>query len=438
LLLNLFKSKRHWGRLLSIGVKSMSEKSIVILGCFDTKGEVFSYLRDAVLSNGEQVISINTGVLGSTNLFPVAIEADRVAEEGGFSLDTLRQNYDRGHAIDVMGKGAARIVARLVEEDRVKAVIGMGGGGGTYIALRAMGQVPLGIPKLCLTTLATKDLSSQIGNKDITLMPSIVDVAGINSISSILITQAAAAICAMANAYAAAVKPVAGRIAISMFGNTTVCADACARLLEEQGFEVLAFHANGVGGRTMEALIREGCFDAVLDLTTTELADDLCNGVCSAGPDRLSAAAELGVPQVVVPGCLDMVNFAQRDTVPEKYNDRFLYSWAPDVTLMRTNEEENQILGENLSRKLNASTAPVTVLLPLKGISQVDSVGGVFYRPEIDRVLFDAIKQNVDARVRVLEADFHINDPAFAKMLVHALLDILGAHRKSNVSAGLV
>jgi uncharacterized protein (UPF0261 family) len=416
----------------------MSEKSIVILGCFDTKGEVFSYLRNAVLSNGEQVISINTGVLGTTKLFPVDIESDSVAAEGGFALDTLRQNKDRGHAIDVMGNGAAVIVGRLVAEGRVKAVIGMGGGGGTYIALRAMGQVPLGVPKLCLTTLATKDLSRQIGNKDITLMPSIVDVAGINSISSVLMTQAAVAICAMANASTQAVKPMAGSIAISMFGNTTVCADSCVRLLEAQGFEVLAFHANGVGGRTMEALISEGCFDAVLDLTTTELADELCNGVCSAGPERLCAAATLGVPQVVVPGCLDMVNFAQLDTVPEKYKERYLYSWAPDVTLMRTNEEENQLLGENLSRKLNVSRGPVTVVLPLKGISQVDSEGGVFYRPEVDQVLFDAIQQHIDPRIRVLEADFHINDHAFAKILVDTLLEILEAHRKNSVSEGLV
>jgi uncharacterized protein (UPF0261 family) len=410
----------------------MHVKSILILGCFDTKGEVFSFLRNAVLSKGEHVIAVNTGVMGSTSLFPVDIEADSVAAEGGCSIGVLRQNKDRGHAIDVMGKGAALIVSRLVAQDRIKAVIGMGGGGGTYITLRAMQPVPLGIPKFCLTTLATKDLSRQIGNKDITLMPSIVDVAGINSISSVLITQAAAAICAMANASVAFSRPGSGSIALSMFGNTTACADACARLLEAEGFEVLAFHANGVGGRAMEALIREGCFDAVLDLTTTELADDLCHGVCSAGPDRLSAAGELGIPQVVVPGCLDMVNFAQLDTVPEKYKSRFLYSWAPDVTLMRTNEEENQILGENLSRKLNAARAPVTVLLPLKGISQVDSQGGIFYRPEIDRVLFDSIKNSAQQSVKVVDADLHINDPAFSKMLVAAVLDVLTIHREGQ------
>jgi uncharacterized protein (UPF0261 family) len=411
--------------------KKMSaiDKSILMLGCFDTKGEVFSFLRQCLLAQGEQVITINTGVMGTTGYFPVDFESDQVALEAGFTITNLRKEADRGHAVEVMGKGAAKIVARLVAEKRIKAAVGMGGGGGTYIALSAMQQIPLGIPKLCLSTIAAKDLSRQVGDKDISLMPSIVDVAGLNSISKPLIAQAAAAICAMANVKVTKDETTSGSIAISMFGNTTACVDQCTALLKEEGYEVLAFHATGLGGKTMEALMREGCFDAVLDITTTELADDLCGGICSAGPDRLNAAAEMGIPQVVVPGCLDMVNFAQWDTVPEQYRSRHLYSWAPDVTLMRTNEDENIILGEKLARKVNRSLAPATILLPKKGLSQIDAAGGVFYRPEINQALFDSIKCHAREAVDVIEMDAHINDKAFAGMAVKLLLNLIEKQR---------
>lgn len=405
----------------------MSKKSIVIIGCFDTKGEVFGFLRTQILSHGHTVLTINTGVLGSTDLFSVDFESEIVAHEGGKEIEDLRLERDRGSAIEVMGRGAAKVVAQLVSDGKIKAVVGMGGGGGTYIALSAMQEIPLGIPKFCLTTLATKDLSRQIGNKDVTLMPSIVDVAGLNSISSILIAQAAAAICAMSEVKSQLSRTKLGSIAISMFGNTTPCVDRCTELLENEGYEVMAFHANGVGGRTMEALILEGCFDAILDITTTELADELCNGVCTAGPDRLNAASKMGIPQVVVPGCMDMVNFSQLDTVPEQYRHRHLYSWAPDVTLMRTDADENRMLGEKLAKNLNASTAPVTILLPLKGLSQIDSVDGIFYRPDVNRTLFDSIKMHAKKDISVFEADMHINDPEFAKMLVNEILKVLRA-----------
>ncbi|NQV74558.1 MAG: Tm-1-like ATP-binding domain-containing protein [Bacteroidetes bacterium] len=404
---------------------SAIDKSILILGCFDTKGEIFSYLRKRILEQGERVITVNTGVMGTTDYFPVDIESDVVAMEAGFTIADLRNEGNRGQAIDIMSTGAANIVSKLIATGGVKAAIGMGGGGGTYIALFAMQEIPMGIPKLCLTTLAAKDLSRQIGHKDITLMSSVVDVAGLNSISKLLVEQAAAAICAMANVHTSARVSSIGTIAISMFGNTTTCVDRCTELLNKNGYEVLAFHATGVGGTTMEALIREGCFDAVLDITTTELADDLCGGICSAGPDRLNAATEMGIPQVVVPGCLDMVNFAHPDTVPIQYKNREFYSWSPDVTLMRTDKEENKILGKQLAQKLNKSAAPTSIVLPLKGISQIDVEGGVFYRPKINQVLFDSIKNNVAEGVDVKEVDAHINDYAFSEILVKTLLEMI-------------
>lgn len=400
-------------------------QSILILGCFDTKGQDFAFLRKAVLELGETIITVNTGVMGPCTEFPVDYEAQEVAAETGHLLEELRKTNDRGYAVKIMGMGAAQLVAKLVAENKIKAAIGMGGGGGTYIALSAMQPIPFGVPKFCISTAAAKDLSRQMGSKDITLMPSIVDVAGLNNISRILIKQAAAAVVAMSNVTHQKDESSKGTIAISMFGNTSACVDECSVLLRKEGYEVLAFHANGAGGRTMESLISENCFDAVLDITTTELADDLCAGICSAGPDRLNAAAEAGIPQVVVPGCLDMVNFAQLDTVPQQYKKRQLYSWAPDVTLMRTNEEENEILGKRLAEKINKSTAPVAVLIPLKGISQVDVEGGIFYKPAANKALFDSIKNNTVDFIPVTETDLHINDKAFAKMLVDALLKLL-------------
>ncbi|MFD1145457.1 Tm-1-like ATP-binding domain-containing protein [Larkinella insperata] len=407
-------------------------KFILVLGCFDTKGEVFAFLRKRILAHGEQVITMDTGVFSTKRVFDVDFDANTVASEGGYRLEKLRAERDRGKAIDVMGRGAAKITARLIADRKIKAVIGMGGGGGTYIALAAMQQIPLGIPKICLTTLAAKDLSRQIGDKDITLIPSVVDVAGMNHILKRLVEQAAAAICAMANVTTTDNPEVAGTIAISMFGNTTACVDKCTELLNREGYEVLSFHATGVGGKTMEALIREGSFDAILDVTTTELADDLCGGICSAGPNRLTAATEMKIPQVVVPGCLDMVNFAHLDTVPVQYRDRQLYSWAPDVTLMRTNVEENQMLGKKLAERVSRSQAPASIVIPLRGISQVDADGGIFYQPEANAALFSAIRQHADEHIRVVETDLHINDPAFAETLVRTLLGLL--QKKSSHS----
>ncbi|MEX2566358.1 MAG: Tm-1-like ATP-binding domain-containing protein, partial [Cyclobacteriaceae bacterium] len=321
-----------------------SDPAIILIGCFDTKAEVFARLREQIISSGESVFCINAGIFGTTDFFPVEMEADEIAGYGGLSLSELRERKDRGLALEVMAKGLKKVLKSMSEQSKVKAVMAMGGGGGTFLALSAMQGLPLGLPKLCISTLATKDVSSLVGLKDIVLIPSVVDVAGLNSIILPIIDQAAAAIVAMAGVKTEKGNKTKGSIAISMFGNTTDCVNECTRILQDKGFEVMAFHANGVGGKAMEALIREGVFDAVMDMTTTELADELCGGILSAGPERLTAAVETGIPCLVAPGCLDMVNFDTRDSVPEKYRDRLFYQWAPNVTLMRTNEAENHAL----------------------------------------------------------------------------------------------
>jgi uncharacterized protein (UPF0261 family) len=245
--------------------------------------------------------------------------------------------------------------------------------------------------------------------------------------------NAAAAVSGMAKVQLEADEEVLGTVAISMFGNTTACVDQCTKLLEAKGYEVLAFHANGLGGYAMETLIREGCFDGVLDITTTELTDELCGGICSAGPGRLTAAVEMGIPQVVVPGCLDMVNFAHLDTIPGKYKERQLYSWAPDVTLMRTDGQENKKLAKMIAEKLNSSTVPATILLPLKGLSQIDAEGGIFYQPEINQVLFDTLKQQLNDHVKVVEIDTHINETLFSESAVHILMENIEKHKSRSI-----
>jgi len=404
----------------------MTQKPLILmLGCFDTKGEIFSFLRTCLLDQGAEVLAVNIGVLGTTKLFPITVEAAEICEAAGENLEIIRRSNDRGLAMEIMGKGAEITVNKLVRENNIKAVIGMGGGGGTYISLSAMKSLPLGLPKLCISTLASKDLSALVGVKDITLIPSVVDVAGLNSIIQPIIQQAAAAAVAMAKLDFKRNSTSSKRIAISMFGNTSTCVNHCTAILEERGYEVMAFHANGIGGKAMESLILEGVFEGVLDVTTTELADELLEGICSAGTERLLAAGRMGIPQVVVPGCMDMVNFGTMESVPYKFKDRQLYNWAPNVTLMRTNAEENQELGKLFAHRLNQSNGEVVVLFPVKGLSQVDSEGDIFYNSEVNQVLSDSIQKNLKPEIAFDRLSFHINEPEFAMKAVERLLRLM-------------
>ncbi|WP_339875628.1 Tm-1-like ATP-binding domain-containing protein [uncultured Algoriphagus sp.] len=404
----------------------MTQKpTILMLGCFDTKGEIFSFLRDCLLAQGAEVVTVNVGAMGSTTLFPIDVEATKVSETGGGNLEDIRSKNDRGYAMEIMGRGSSEILEELYKQKKFDAVIGMGGGSGTYVTLKSMQNLPLGLPKICISTLASKDLSEQIGAKDIVMMPSVVDVAALNSIIKPIIQQAAAAIVAMCGVEVFDKSTTSKRIAISMFGNTSVCVGFCTDLLEAKGYEVMTFHANGLGGKAMESLVLEGCFAGVLDITTTELADDLCAGVCSAGGQRLEAAGKLGIPQVVVPGCMDMVNFGTMESVPDKYKNRQLYSWVPTVTLIRTNAKENQILGEILAKKLNHATGPTAVLFPERGLSQIDSEGNVFYNPAVNQILSDSIEKNLNSDIAFINLPLHINEKEFAEKAVETLMEMM-------------
>ncbi|MHC4787670.1 MAG: Tm-1-like ATP-binding domain-containing protein [Planctomycetota bacterium] len=402
-------------------------KTILMIGAFDTKGAEYAFLREQILGRGHEVLAVNTGVLGSTDLFPVDVEADEVAAAGGADLAALRAEKDRGEAMKAMGAGAPKVAERLHQEGRFYGIIGMGGTGGSAVVTAAMRALPVGVPKVCVSTAASGDTSAYVGTKDVTMIPSIVDVAGLNRISRIIFTRAAGAICGMVEAEPPEVAEEKPIITASMFGNTTECVNACAEMLAGEGYEVLVFHATGTGGRTMESLVAEGLVDGVLDITTTEWADTICGGVFDAGEERLDAPGRMGVPHLIVPGCVDMANFGPPETVPQRYrqSQRNFDEWNPSVTLMRTSVEENRKMGEVFARKANAAGGPVAFLIPLRGLSILDGDGERFCDREADAAMFEAIRENVREGLPVVELDCNINDPEFAEKAVEMMLGLM-------------
>jgi len=325
----------------------------------------------------------------------------------------------------IMSQGVEKLVRKIYDEGRFDGIIGMGGTGGTSVITAGMRTLPIGFPKVMISTTASGDTRPYVGTKDINMFPSVVDVAGINRISRQIFTRAVGAICGMVESEI--VKPEEEKpiIAASMFGNTTPCVDKCRELLTEKGYEVLVFHATGTGGMTMESLVDDGLIDAVLDITTTEWADELCDGVFSAGKTRLDSPGKKGIPHLIVPGCVDMVNFGPKDTIPDKYTGRLFYEWNPSVTLMRTTPEENAEMGMIFAEKANAAKGTVTFLIPLKGVSMLDSQGQPFWSPEADSAMFDAIKAHVRKGINVVELDANINDIIFADKAVEILLEMI-------------
>ena len=400
---------------------------VVLVGALDTKGEEFRFVRDLIRASGLETLVVDVGVVGDPTFVP-DISSDEVARAGGCSLADLRVDADKARAMQVMANGLTQVVLGLHREGRLGGILGMAGGGGTSVATAAMRALPIGVPKLMASTLAGGDVSAYVGTVDITMMPTVVDVAGLNSISRAIFANAAAAIAGMVSQQAAhPASPIGVRplITASMFGASTPCVDRARAALEGAGYEVLVFHATGTGGRTMESLIASGFITANLDITTTELADHVCGGVLSAGPDRMLAAARAGIPTVLAPGCIDMCNFRGGDTVPEKYRARNLYRWNPNVTLMRTTPAENRAIGQMIAEAANASTGPVAILLPLKGVSQLDSPGGPFWDPEADSACYEAIKAYLKPGIPVIEVDANINDLVFADQAVEELMRML-------------
>jgi uncharacterized protein (UPF0261 family) len=407
--------------------------TVVLLGTLDTKGTEYDYLRRRVQEAGCEVILIDAGVKGDP-LTPPGITHDEVARAAGADVAQLAAAGDRGSAVETMARGATSVVLDLFASGHLHGILALGGSGGSALATQAMRALPIGVPKLMVSTLASGDTRPYVGSVDVTMMYSVVDISGINRVSERILSNAAAAIAGMAQGYvnfqpAPGVKPMVGA---TMFGVTTPCVTEARQYLEERGYEVLVFHATGTGGRSMEALVNGGFLAGVLDITTTELADELVGGVLSAGPDRLEAAGEHALPQVVSLGALDMVNFGPMDTVPEKFRQRRLYKHNPTVTLMRTTPQECAELGRIIARKLNQAKGPVALFIPLRGVSMIATEGGAFYDPEADKALIDNLTAGLQKNIEVHALDMDINDPRFARAMASRLDELIHANAARN------
>lgn len=398
-------------------------KTIAVLGTLDSKGEEHAFVAGLIRERGHAVLLIDVGSGGPPVVAP-DITREEVAAAAGLDLAPLMAKRDRGECVVAMSKAAPVLLEKLAAEGKIDGVISLGGGGGTAIGTAAMRALPLGFPKLMVSTLASGNTAPYLGTKDIVMMPSIADVAGLNRLSRVIFSRAAGAICGMVEAKVEvdSAKPL---VVASMFGNTTACITEAKRILEEAGYEVLVFAATGAGGRTMESLIESGMVSGVLDLTTTEWADELVGGVLNAGPERMDAAAKAKVPVVVAPGCLDMVNFGEEASVPAKFAGRNFYIHNPQVTLMRTTPEECSELGSILAEKANACTAGCAVMIPRKAISVISAAGQPFYDAAADEALFGALRDQSSQPVE--EFDLEINDPAFARACAEKLLSLMAA-----------
>jgi uncharacterized protein (UPF0261 family) len=410
---------------------------VVLPGTLDTKGIEYDYLRKRVRDASCEVILVDVGVKGNPLAQP-DITRDEVARAAGTDIAQLVAADDRGAAVETMARGATIIVQNLFAQGRLHGILGLGGTGGSALITQAMRELPIGVPKLMVSTVASGDTRPYIGAVDVAMMYSVVDIAGINRISEQILGNAATAIAGMARNYAefqpaANTKPLVGA---TMFGVTTPCVTEARTYLEEHGYEVLVFHATGTGGQSMEALVKGGFLAGVLDITTTELADELVGGVLSAGPDRLEAAGNQGLPQVVSLGALDMVNFGPMETVPEKFSQRNLYKHNPTVTLMRTTPEECAELGRTIARKLNQAKSPTVLFIPLRGVSLIATAGGAFYDAEADRALIDTLKAGLQEHVEVHELDMEINDPRFARAMAQRLDELIKARSVQTAGTG--
>jgi uncharacterized protein (UPF0261 family) len=402
--------------------------NVVLLGTLDTKGDELDFVRKILVSQGLNVTLIDCGVQAPS--LKADIGREEVARSAGADVAELASAGDRGRAVTTMARGAEVTVADLHRKGKVDAVLALGGTGGTSIAAQAFRNLPLGLPKVIVSTAASSDVSMYIGESDLVLFPSVVDIAGVNRISAPILTNAAAAIYGMLSVTRTSVGDVKPVIAASMFGVTTPCVTEGRRLLEESGYEVLTFHAVGSGGRTLESLVHNGLVAGVLDITTTELADELVGGVFSAGPGRLTHSGTPLVPRVVSVGALDMVNFGSKETVPEQFKGRNLFVHNASVTLMRTTPEECRKLGTTLGERVSALNGPAAIILPLRGVSMIAKEGGPFYDPEADAELFAAVRKHTGANVRLVELDTDINDPAFAAAAVDLLKTLIPSRQE--------
>ena len=399
------------------------DKVILLAGTWDSKGKELDYIRKCIESLGTKTLTLDTGVFDPD--FEVDIPNSEVALAGGGDIKELQEKNDRGTSMEILMNGFSVLSHKLYAEGRFDGVIGIGGSGGTSLIAPGMRALPIGVPKIIVSTMAASSNGhAYIGESDLILIPSIVDVAGLNSISTEIFANASKAIVGMVNYEIEQTHEHKPLIAATMFGNTTPAVNYAREYLENEGYEVLVFHATGSGGRTMEHLVDQGYFEAVLDITTTEWNDELFGGILNAGPQRLEAAIENAIPEIVSVGAIDEINFGERETLPEEFKDRNIYQHNQTTTLVRTTAEENALVGKKIAEKLNKAIASTTLIYPLKGNGYLSEEGMPFYDKEADQALYDAIRANLDPdKVEFVEIDAHINTKEFGEACAKKLLE---------------
>ena len=407
----------------------MPELPVVVVSTLDTKGREAAYVAARIRESGLDALVVDCGVLGEPLGVTPDIPHERVAEAAGATLEAVRSIGTRGAAVEIMARGLSGVLAELYRQGRCAGVIALGGAEGAVMAGHAMQALPLGLPKIIVTPVAAgqRTFGPFVGRRDVLVMHSVVDILGLNPVSRIIFDNAAGAITGMVRARAARPSGTGTQrlVAVTMLGNTTPAVMRLAPGLEAAGFTPVVFHSNGVGGPCMEEMIADGMFAGVIDFTTNELTDELVGGIYAAGPHRLEAAARHGIPQVVVPGCVDFFVTGPRESVPPQWRGRPQYHHNPVLTLIRASREEMAETGRIMAARLSAARGPVVVAVPLGGLSIPNVPGGVFHDPEADAAFRTALRDHLRSDIQVVEVPAHINAPLFTDAVLTLFLGLM-------------
>ncbi len=400
--------------------------AIALIATLDTKGPEVKYLKDRIEEKGGAVRIVDTGMRGTPQAVRADVSREEVAAAGGSSLGEV-EKLERGHAIEVMRRGLVKIMTAEYERGAIAGALAIGGQDGALLAAHAMQALPLGLPKMIVTPIAqgSEPFGPYVGTSDIIIMHSVIDILGVNRISRKIFDQAAGAMLGALDMRISVDLDPAETIAVTMYGNTTPVVMVAKERLERLGYEVIVFHPNGTGGRAMEEMVARGLFSAVLDITTHEVTDEMFGGFHAGGPERLEVAGHHGVPQLVVPGCVDFIIQGACADLPEKYQERQTYYFNPEVTLVRLSPVEMEQVGRVMADKLNKAKGPTGVLIPLGGFSAYAHPGGALHNPDGDRKFIDALKSSLRPGIPVIEFDAHINGEAFAEKAVSMLLETM-------------
>lgn len=404
----------------------MSGKTIVVLATLDTKGREAQYLREQIEKYGDKALVVDTGVTGTPGAYP-DVTRQEVAEAGGMSLASILEHPSRDVAAPVMAEGATKIITRLAGEGKVHGIVAMGGTQGTTLSTHVMRALPYGFPKVMVSTMASGNVAPWVDIRDITMMFSVTDIMGLNQVMRKILANAAGAVCGMAGADVKLERSDKPLVAITTVGITTQGAMKAAEVIEAAGFETIIFHAIGPGGRAMEQMMKEGLIGAVLDYSTIEVSNEMFHALLAGGPDRLTTAGKLGLPQVLCPGAIEVLVYNEPETVPSPYNTRTLIRHSPQITDVRLNKEEMAMVGKEVARRLQFTQGNAIFLIPTAGYDSYAVKGMGFYDPQADAAFVEALKKDLPKTIRVVERDTYIEDPAFAVEAAQLLIELIRA-----------